>query len=210
MIKVFIADDHAIVRHGLIQIVAETNDIVVVGEADEGLQALRNVLDNHYDVVLLDITMPGLSGIDILKELKRQRPDIKILILSMHPEEQFAIRALKAGASGYLTKDSAPAELVNAIRKVAHGGKYISNSFAEKLAYQLTRDVRKEPHEVLSDREYQIMRMIAAGMKSQEIAEKLFLAISTVYTYRTRILQKMQLKNDAEIVRYAADNNLLQ
>ncbi|MFC1920337.1 response regulator [Chloroflexota bacterium] len=209
MIRTFIADDHAIVRRGLRQIVAETTDIVIAGEASTGKEALQEILTNNFDVILLDITMPDINGLDILKEIKRQRPEIKVLILSMHPEEQFAIRALKAGASGYLTKDSAPSELVGAIQKVAKGGRYISVSLGEKLASQLTDDSGKEPHETLTDREYQIMQMIARGNSIQEIAEELFLSTSTVYTYRTRILRKLQIRSNAALIRYATDNNLL-
>lgn len=209
MIRTFIADDHTIVRRGLRQIVAETSDIVITGEASTGKEAIQDILKDNYDVVLLDITMPDINGLDILKELKRKRPDIRILILSMHPEEQFAIRALKAGAAGYLTKDSAPSELVGAIYKVAKGGKYISATLGEKLASQLTDDTGKEPHETLTDREYQIMQLIARGKSIQEIAGELFLSTSTVYTYRTRILRKLQVKSNAALIRYATDNNLL-
>ena len=209
MIRVFIADDHAIVRRGLRQIVSDTNDIIIAGEASNGREAMVELIGNHYDVVLLDITMPDLNDLDILKELKAQRPDARVLILSMHPEEQFAIRSLKAGASGYLTKDSAPAELVIAIKKVAEGGKYVSNTLGEKLAAQLMEDFVKEPHETLTDREYQIMRMIAEGMNVQQIAEELFLSKSTVYTYRTRILDKLQVRSNGELIRYVTDNHLL-
>jgi len=209
MIKTFIADDHAIVRRGLRQIVDETPEIMVAGEAGTGQEALNQVLNNYYDVVLLDISMPDINGLDILKELKRQRPEIRVLILSIHPEEQFAIRALKAGAAGYLTKDSAPDELVGAIKKVAEGGRYISASLGEKLAAQLTDNPDKEPHETLTDREYQIMQMIGRGMSVQDIAGELFLSTSTIYTYRARVLRKLQIKSYAALIRYAADNNLL-
>jgi DNA-binding NarL/FixJ family response regulator len=209
MIRTYIADDHTIVRRGLRQIVAETSDIVIAGEASTGKEALQEIMKDNYDVVLLDITMPDINGLDILKELKRKRPDIRILILSMHPEEQFAIRALKAGASGYLTKDSAASELVGAIYKVSRGGRYISATLGEKLASQLTDDTGKEPHETLTDREYQIMQLIARGKSIQEIASELFLSTSTVYTYRTRILRKLQVKSNAALIRYATDNNLL-
>ena len=208
MIKTFIADDHVIVRRGLRQICAETPEIAIAGEASTGQEALREVLSKDYDVILLDITMPDLNGLDVLKELKRQRPEVRVLMLSMHPEEQFAIRALKAGALGYLTKDSAPAELVGAIKKVAEGGRYVSNSLGEKLASQLADDSDKEPHETLADREYQIMQMIARGLSIQQIAEELFLSTSTIYTYRTRILRKLQIKSNAELIRYATDNRL--
>jgi DNA-binding NarL/FixJ family response regulator len=209
MIRTFIADDHVIVRRGLRQIVAETPEIVIADEAGTGQEALHKILNNQYDVVLLDISMPDINGLDVLKEIKQQKPETRILILSMHPEEQFAIRALKAGASGYLTKDSAPAELVSAIKKVANGGRYVTESLAEQLASQLTDDFDREPHETLTDREYQIMQMIASGVSIQEIAEELFLSTSTVYTYRTRILRKLQLKNNAALIRYATDNKLL-
>jgi DNA-binding NarL/FixJ family response regulator len=209
MIRTFIADDHVIVRRGLRQIVAETPEIVIADEAGTGQEALHKILNNQYDVVLLDISMPDINGLDVLKEIKQQKPETRILILSMHPEEQFAIRALKAGASGYLTKDSAPAELVSAIKKVANGGRYVTESLAEQLASQLTDDSDREPHETLTDREYQIMQMIASGVSIQEIAEELFLSTSTVYTYRTRILRKLQLKNNAALIRYATDNKLL-
>lgn len=208
MIKTFIADDHVIVRRGLRQIVAETPEIVIAGEAGTGQEAIREVLSKDYDVILLDITMPDLNGLDVLKELKRQRPEIRVLMLSMHPEEQFAIRSLKAGALGYLTKDSAPAELVGAIKKVATGGRYISTTLGEKLASQLTDDSDKEPHETLADREYQIMQMIARGLSIQRIAKELFLSTSTIYTYRTRILRKLQIRSNAELIRYATDNHL--
>ncbi len=208
MIRTFIADDHVIVRRGLRQIVAETPEIVIAGEAGTGQEALRAILSKDYDVILLDITMPDLNGLDVLKELKRQRPEVRVLMLSMHPEEQFAIRSLKAGALGYLTKDSAPAELVGAIKKVAAGGRYISTSLGEKLASQLTDDSDKEPHETLADREYQIMQMIARGLSVQHIAKELFLSTSTIYTYRTRILRKLQIKSNAELIRYATDNHL--
>lgn len=209
MIRTFIADDHVIVRRGLRQIVAETPEIVIADEAGTGQEALHKLLNNQYDVVLLDISMPDINGLDVLKEIKQQKPETRILILSMHPEEQFAIRALKAGASGYLTKDSAPSELVSAIKKVADGGRYVTESLAEQLASQLTDDSGREPHETLTDREYQIMQMIAGGVSIQEIAEELFLSTSTVYTYRTRILRKLQLKNNAALIRYATDNKLL-
>ena len=208
MIKAYIADDHTIVRRGLRQIVAETSDIVIAGEASTGKEAIQEILKDNFDIVLLDISMPDINGLDILKELKRKRPDIRILILSMHPEEQFAIRALKAGAAGYLTKDSAASELVGAIYKVAKGGRYISTTLGEKLASQLTDDTGKEPHETLTDREYQIMQLIARGKSIQEIAGELFLSTSTVYTYRTRILRKLQVKSNAALIRYATDNNL--
>jgi two-component system invasion response regulator UvrY len=208
MIKIFVADDHAIVRQGLKQIVADTHDIVVAGEASGGHEVLDKVLKNNYDVVLLDITMPGRSGLDILSELKSRKPGLPILVLSIHPEEQYAVRALKAGAAGYLTKGSASEELVAAIRKVSRGGKYISPYLAEKLAFDLETGAEEPLHQTLSDREYQVMCMIASGKTVKEIAEELLLSAKTVSTYRTRILLKMQMKNTAELIRYTLENRL--
>jgi DNA-binding NarL/FixJ family response regulator len=209
MIEILIADDHAIVREGLKQIVAETDDMVVADEATSGHEVLEKVRNNEYDVVILDISMPGRGGVDILKQLKSQRPNLPILILSMHPEEQYAVRVLKAGAAGYLTKESAPDELITAIRRVSLGRKYVSSSLAEKLAFDLERDTEKPYHEILSDREYQVMCMIASGKRVQEIAEELCLSVKTVSTYRSRILQKMNMKNNAELMHYAIKQGLV-
>lgn len=209
MIRVLIADDHTIVREGLKQIVADTNDIIVVGEASTGREALDKVLGNDYNLVLLDISMPDGSGLDTLKELKNRKPGIQVLILSIHPEEQYAIRALKAGASGYLTKESASNELIAAIRKVAAGGMYISSSLGEKLASDLITGARKLPHQALSDREYQVMCMIASGKRIKEIAEELSLSVKTISTYRSRILEKMKMKNNIELTRYTIQNRLI-
>lgn len=190
MIKILIADDHAIVRKGLKQILSETYDMVVANEAANGRQCLELVGKNDLDLVLLDIAMPGRGGIDILKDLKHEKPKLPILMLSMYPEEQYAVRALKAGASGYLTKESAPEELIAAIRKVSQGGKYVSSSLAEKLAVYLETDSEKPVHEMLSDREYQAMLMIASGKTVKQIADKLSLSVKTISTYRARILKK--------------------
>jgi DNA-binding NarL/FixJ family response regulator len=206
MIKVLVADDHAIVREGLKLIVADTHDIIVADEACNGQEALRKALKGDCDVVLLDITMPDRSGLDVLKELKNQRPELHILVLSMHPEEQYAVRTLKAGASGYLTKESAPDELLTAIRKVSLGGKYVSSLLSEKLAFDLEAGATKPLHQALSDREYQVMCMIAQGKTVKEIAEELLLSVKTVSTYRSRILRKMQMKSNAELIRYAIEN----
>src|SRR5574341_1080594 len=187
MIKVLIADDHPIVRQGLRQILKETPDIVVAGEAGSGAETLSEVSKNDYDVVLLDISMPGRNGLDILQQLKLEKPALHVLILSTYPEEQYAIRALKDGASGYLTKSSAPDELVTAIRKVATGGKYVSAALAEKLAFDLSLNNPKLLHETLSDREYQVMCMIASGKMAKEIAAELSLSVKTISTYRTQI-----------------------
>ena len=210
MIKILIADDHVIVREGLKQIVAETSDMVVADEVGSGHEVLNKTLKNHYDVVVLDITMPGMNGVDILKQLKNQRPELPVLILSMHPEEQYAVRALRAGASGYLTKESASDELILAIRKVAKGRKYISSSLAEKLVFELEIDTEKPLHETLSDREYQVMCMIASGKTVKEIAEEIFLSVKTISTYRSRILEKMKMKNNAELTYYAVKHELVE
>jgi len=209
MINILIADDHTIVRKGLKQILAETQDMVVAGEASNGFEVMEKVRNNHYDVLLLDISMPGKSGLDILKELKMENPKLPVLVLSMYPEEQYAVRVLRAGASGYLTKESAPEELVVAMRKVARGKKYVSPSLAEKLAVDLEVDASKPPHETLSDREYQVLCMIASGKTVGEIAEKLLLSAKTISTYRARILEKMNMKNSAELTHYAIQNKLV-
>lgn len=208
MIKVFVSDDHTIVRQGLKQIVADIDDIEVVGEAGSGRETLGLLSKQDCDIVLLDITMPDKSGIEILKDLKKLRPELKVLMLTMHPEEQYAIRALRAGAYGYLTKESAPDELVSAIRKVVSGSRYISEALAIKLADQLVTPAEEPLHQRLSDREFQIMLMIASGKKLNEIANTLFLAKTTISTYRHRVLQKMEMSSNAEIARYATENRL--
>jgi DNA-binding NarL/FixJ family response regulator len=210
MIKVFIADDHAVVREGLKQICRETADLVVAGEAVNGLEALDRIRGEEWDVAVIDMTMPGRSGLEIVKELKRDRPQLPILVLSVHSEDQYAIRLLKAGAAGYLTKQSVPDELVDAIRRVVSGGKYVSPSLAEKLALQLDRDFANPPHEVLSDREFQVLRLIASGRTVSEIATELSLSVKTVSTYRSRILEKMNLNSNAELIRYAIENGLIE
>lgn len=207
MIKILIADDHAIVRRGLRQILAETHDMVVAGEAYDGQDLLHKVMAEHWDVVILDISMPGRGGLDTLKQLKSEHPKLPVLMLTMHPEDQYAIRVLRAGASGYLTKESAPDHLVKAIRKVAGGGKYISPHLAEKLAFSL-ESIDRPLHEILSDREFQVMRLIASGKTVKEIGEELSLSVKTISTYRTRILEKMKMKNNAEITHYMIKKEL--
>ena len=209
MIKILIADDHAIVREGLKQILAETADMVVGGEATNGQEVLDHVRREDWDLVLLDLAMPGKDGLDTLKELKQEKPKLPVLVLSIYPEEQYAVRILKAGAAGYLTKESAPEELIAAIRKVSQKGKYISPSLAEKLAFYLEAGTEKPPHEMLSDREYKVMLMIASGKTVKEIADEMFLSIKTVSTYRVRALNKMGLKNNAEFTYYALKNGLV-
>ena len=203
MIKILIADDHPIVREGLRQIIEVATDMVVTDEARNGVEVLEKIKENDFDVVILDISMPGRSGLDILKEVRKERPELSVLILSIHPEEQYGVRLLKAGASGYLTKESAPEELVNAIRIISQGRKYITSSLAERLALKLGDDFEGPLHENLSDREYEVMCMIAKGMTIKEIAEKLFLSVKTISTYRYRILGKMRMKSNAELIRYA-------
>jgi two-component system, NarL family, invasion response regulator UvrY len=210
MLKILIADDHPVFRRGLKQIIAEASDMVVADEATDGWDVLSKVRAGNYDVVLLDISMPGKTGIDVLSELKNEKPGLRILMLSMHPEEQYAVRALRAGASGYLTKESAPDELVAAIRKVSTGGNYVSSSLAEKLASVVQENAEQLPHERLSDREYRVMGMIASGKTVSEIAKELSLSVKTISTYRSRILQKMKMKNNAELTRYAISKSLIE
>ena len=210
MIKILIADDHPVVRKGLKEIIEEIPDMVVSSEANNGQEALEKVRKNDFDIVVLDISMPGISGLDILKQLKSEKPELSILVLSMYPEEQYAVRVLRAGASGYLTKESAPEELIAAIRKASKGGKYISSSLAEKLAFDLETDAERQLHETLSDREYQVMRMIASGKTAKEIGEKLFLSVKTISTYRARILEKMEMKSNAELIHYALKHGLVE
>ncbi len=209
-IRILIADDHPIVRAGFKQVLSETPDLVVADEAENGQEVLECLKKKKYDVVLLDISMPGKNGLEILKELKTDYPRLPVLILSIYPEEQYAIRALRAGASGYLTKASAPHEMILAIRKISQGGRYISASLAEKLATYLDADMTKSPHETLSDREHQVMRLIASGKTVSEIAENLNLSVKTISTYRTHVLEKMKMKNNAEIPLYAVQNKLVE
>ena len=209
MIKILIADDHSVVRAGLKQIISGIPDMAIVDEAGNANVVIDKIRNNDYSVVVLDIAMPGKSGLDTLKEIKAERPGLPVLMLSMYPEDQYAIRVLKSGAAGYLTKESAPEELVTAIRTVANGKKYISPSLAEKLVINLDSDGKKEPHELLSDREYQVLRMIASGKAVSEIADELSLSVKTISTYRSRILEKMNLKNNAELTTYAIQNNLV-
>lgn len=209
MIKVLVADDHTLVRKGLKKILLDTKDVKVVDEASDDKEILTKVSNNDYDLVLLDISLPGRNGIDVLKQIKCMRPELPVLILSMYPEEQYAIRSIKAGASGYLTKESAPDELIDAIRKVAWGRKYITSSLAERLAMEIGEKTGRPSHESLSDREYQVMCMIASGKTVKEIAETLSLSVKTISTYRARILEKMHLKNNAQLTYYAIKHGLV-
>ena len=209
-IRVFIADDHAIVREGLKQILAESRDIIVAGEAENGVDAIKLFRKAKCHVMLLDISMPDRSGIDVLKQVKKEHPAMAVLMLSMHREDQYAIRSLKAGAAGYLTKQSAPQELVVAIRQVAAGQKYVSAALAQELASQLGDGYDGAPHEALSDREYQTLTMIASGKTVSAIAGELSLSVKTISEYRSRLLVKMKLKNSAELTHYAIKNQLIE
>jgi len=209
MIRVLIADDHAVVRQGLKQILGDTRDMLVAGEAVNGQEVLAKVRAEPWDVVVLDISMPDRSGLDILKQLRSERPRLPVLVLSMYSEDQYALRVLKAGGSGYLAKDSAPDELVKAIRKVVGGGRYVSAFLAERLAFEIGADPSKLPHETLSDREFQVLSRIAAGRSVTEIATELFLSVKTVSTYRARMLEKMNLGTNAELIQYAIQNHLI-
>jgi two-component system invasion response regulator UvrY len=207
--KILIADDHAVVREGLKQVLSENADLIVAAEASTGQEVIEKIAKNDFDLIVLDISMPGRGGLDILKEIKIQKPKLPVLVLSMYPEEQYAVRVLKTGASGYLTKESAPDELVRAIRQISQGKKYVSPSLAEKLALDLEISSDRPPHETLSDREYQVMCMIASGKTLKEISEELSLSIKTISTYRTRIMEKMKMKSNAELTHYAIKNRLV-
>jgi two-component system invasion response regulator UvrY len=209
MIRVLIADDHAVVRQGLIQILGDTPEMVVAGVATTGQEVLDQVRATAWDVVVLDISMPDRSGLDVLKELRAERPALPVLVLSMYSEDQYARRVLKAGAAGYVTKDSAADELVRAIRKVVSGGRYVSPSLAEKLAFEIGADASRLPHETLSDREFQVLQLLAAGQSVREIAAELALSVKTVSTYRVRMLEKMHLRTTAELMHYALQNHLI-
>src|SRR5262252_2861452 len=209
MIKVCVVDDHAVVREGLKRIIAENPGMAVTAEAGDGHEALKVIQSEPCDVILLDITMPNKNGLDVLKQLHSESPRLPVLVLSMHAEDQYAVRVLRAGAAGYLTKESAPAKLVQAIRKVVRGGKYVSPTLAERLVYDLDSGSTKAPHEVLSDREYQVLCMIASGRTVTDIAGELTLSVKTISTYRVRILEKLNMKNNAEMTRYAIKEGLV-
>lgn len=208
MIRILIADDYPVIRKGLGQIIEDAAGLIIEDEASNGYEVLEKIRTKDFDVIILDISMPGLNGLEVLKQVKIIKSNLPVLILSMYPEEQYAIRALKAGASGYLTKESAPEELVKAILKITNGGKYISSSLAEILALDFLGEKDKMAHELLSDREFQVMRMIASGKTVSEIADELSLSVKTVSTYRSRILGKMNLNNNAELIRYVYENKL--
>jgi len=209
-IKLAIADDHAIVREGLKQICASTKDIIVTGNADSGIEAIRLCRLDNFDVLLLDIGLPDRSGVEVLKQIKREMPQLAVLVLSIHREDQYAIRCLKAGAAGFLNKQAIPAELINAIRQVASGRKYISPSLAQELANQIGIDHESPLHASLSDREYQTMVLIASGKTVSDIAADLLLSVKTISMYRSRVLSKMKLRHNAELTHYALKNNLVE
>jgi DNA-binding NarL/FixJ family response regulator len=209
MINVVVVDDHAVVREGLKRIISENSGMTVTGEAADGFEAIQVLKTQPCDVVLLDITMPNKSGLDVLKELHAESPRLPVLVLSMHPEDQYAVRVLRAGAAGYVTKESAPAKLIQAIKKVVRGGKYVSATLAEKLIFDIGNEAKKAPHESLSDREYQVLCMVASGKTVTHIAVELALSVKTISTYRARILEKLQMNNNAEMTRYAIKEGLV-
>ncbi len=209
MIRVIVADDHAVVRRGLKQILAAEPDMTVIAEARDGHEAIEMVRTNPCDLVVLDVTMPGINGLEVLKTLQRECPKLPVLVLSVHPEDQLAVRVLRAGAAGYMTKETAPEELVKAVRRVVTGGRYVSGALAEQMALDLQRRSAGPTHEALSDREYQVMCLIASGKTVSEIAEELALSVKTISTYRARLLEKMSLRNNAELTHYAIRNHLV-
>lgn len=210
MLRILITDDHAIIRKGLTQILLEAYPSAVIQEACDAESAMKEMLKNEFNVVICDLSMPGgRSGLDVLQYVKQNFPKIPVLILSIHPEEQYAIRTLKAGAAGYLSKDTATEELVKAMEKVLQGRKYISSSIAEKMAMELDQDTSKPPHELLSHKEFDVFKLLAEGKGVSEIAKELSLSLTTVSTYRSRILTKMSMKNNADLTRYALENKLI-
>jgi two-component system invasion response regulator UvrY len=210
MIRIIIADDHAAIRRGVKDILADESDMEIGAEASTAQELLDLVRKQAWDAVVLDISLPGRSGLEVLSELKQERPSLPVLVHTMHSEDQFAVRALRAGAAGYLTKDSPPAELVKALRKIVAGGKYVGQSLAEKLAVNVDANSDRAPHEALSDREFQVLRLLASGKTVSEIADGLSLSVKTISTYRSRILDKMKMKNNAELMRYALQHKVVE
>jgi DNA-binding NarL/FixJ family response regulator len=208
MTRVVIADDHGIVREGLRQILSTSGDLDVVGEATDGHETIAIVRGTEFDVLVLDMSMPGKSGVELIRQLKSEKPKLRIVVLTMHQENQYAVRAIRAGASGYLTKDSASAQLVQAIRKVAAGGAYISAEVAEQLAHQAHGEAALAPHEALSDREFQVLRLLATGESLTDIGNRLHLSVKTISTHKSRIMEKLALGNQAELIRYAIAHGL--
>ncbi|MFN7948019.1 MAG: response regulator transcription factor [Blastocatellia bacterium] len=209
MIRIIIADDHAIVREGLRRIVEDDPEITITGEAATAREVLTLLNEQFCDVLVLDLNLPDNNGLDLLQTIRKERPQLPVLVLSIFPEDQYALRALRVGAAGYINKRTAPEELLTAIRRVYRSGKYISQSLAEKLAFELDPLTRKPPHETLSDREFQVLRLIASGKSVSEIAAEFSLSVTTISTYRARILEKMGFKNNAELTRYALEHKLI-
>ncbi len=208
--KILIVDDHPVVREGLIQYIKSLDEVKLIDEAADGKEAWTKIKTGSYDLVILDISMPGMSGLDVLRNIKERNLQPRVLMLSVHPQEQYAIHAFKLGASGYISKESASEELTIAIRKIASGGKYISNTFAEKLAFNGFDSDKRKPYEKLSEREFQVMIMLAKGNSVTEIAKKIFISDKTISTYRARILEKMGMRKNAELTLYAIKNNLIE
>jgi DNA-binding NarL/FixJ family response regulator len=209
MIKILVVDDHAVVRRGLREILAETQDLHVGGEAATAPEALAKVQEERWDVIMLDLALAGRSGLDLIADIRRLRPEARVLVLTMFSEEQYAVRAIRAGAAGFLTKESAPDKLVDAVRKVASGGRFITPELAETLASMVAGEGSGRPHERLSNREFEILKLIGAGRTVSQIAEQLGLSVKTVSTHRTRILRKMEMKTSAELTRYVVTNQLV-
>jgi len=207
--KILVADDHPVVRLGVVHILTQALKGAVVEEASNARQLLQQLGKGSWDLLLLDLTLPGRNGLDALKDIKDRYPKLAVLVLSIHSESEFGVRALKAGAWGYLTKETLPEQLIKAVNKVLHGGIYVSESLAEKMATGLRRNSDLLPHESLTDREYEVMRLIAAGLSTGDIAKKLLLSVKTISTFRARVLQQMAFKNNAEIIRYGVRNNLV-
>jgi two-component system invasion response regulator UvrY len=209
MLRILIADDHAIIRKGLKQILLEEYPSAIIEEVNDAEEVIKKTISDEWDIIICDLSMPGRSGLDVVQQVKQNFPKLPVLILSIHPEEQYAIRVLRAGAAGYLSKDAATQELVNAVQRVLQGRKYVSSAIAEKMVSELDQDTSRPPHEVLSDREFEVFKMIASGKTVSEIAEQLTLSITTVSTYRARILVKMNMKTNAELTRYGLENKLI-
>jgi DNA-binding NarL/FixJ family response regulator len=209
VIRVVLADDHTIVREGIKQLLLAASDFEIVAEASDGFEVMQRVRECDFDVLLLDMSMPGKSGVELIKQVKGEKPRLRVLVLSMHEEQQYAIRAIKAGASGYLTKESASGQLVSALRKIASGGVFITPAVAEQLALGAMPQTEAEPHTLLSDREYQVFELLVAGKGVTDIGERLNLSVKTVSTHKARLMQKMGMKNQAELIRYAIAHNLL-
>ena len=210
MLQILVADDHPVVRQGIMRIIEDTQDMKVTGEAENGLDVLRQIKEKDFDLIVLDISMPGSDGLEVIREVRKLKPHVPVLILTIHPEKYYGMRMLQAGASGYLTKQNAPYELIEAIRKVSQGGMYISPSLAELLVTSKKTGIGRPSHETLSDREYQVMYMIASGKKVKDIADELSISVKTIHVHRRHILEKMCMSSNAEIIHYAIQNGLLE